>query len=83
MQDVGGDDALGPAFRQHHDHVSTGANILDVMGEVLELFELEGTNQRPVKLREESMLGACRIEAMEILFTVQDVDVLLVESGPE
>ena len=53
------------------------------MGQVFELFELEGTNQRPMKLREESMRGACRVEAMEILLTVQDVDVLLVESGPQ
>ena len=29
------------------------------------------------------MFGACRIETMEILLTVQDVDVLPVESGPE
>ena len=41
VQDVGGHDALGPAFRQHHDHESTGPNILDVMRQVLELFELE------------------------------------------
>ena len=29
------------------------------------------------------MLGAGRIEALEILLAVQDVDVLPVESGPE
>ena len=83
VQDVGGHDALGPAFRQHHDHESTRTNIVDVMGQVLELFEVEGTNQRPLKLREESMIGACRIQTLEILLVVQDVDVLAVESGPE
>ena len=29
------------------------------------------------------MFGACRIETLEILFTVQDIDVLPFESGPE
>ena len=67
VQDVGGDDALGSAFRQHHDHESTGTNILDVMRQVLELFEIKGANQRPVKLREESVRGAGRIETLEIL----------------
>ena len=83
VQDVGGDDPQGSLSRQHHDHVSTGTDICNVMGQVFELFELEGTNQRPMKLREESMRGACRVEAVGILLTVQDVDVLLVESGPQ
>ena len=83
MQDVGGDDAQDAAFRQHHDHVSTRTHIVDVVRQVLELFEVEGANQRPLKLREESMLGAGRIETLEILLIVQDVDVLAVESGPE
>ena len=83
VQDVGGHDALGPAFRQHHDHESAGANIVDVMRQVLELFEVEGTNQRALKLREEAMVGARRIETLEILLIVQDVDVLPDESGAE
>ncbi len=83
VQDVGGHDAEGPPFRQHHDHESARTKILDVMREVLEFFEVEAANQRPLELREESMVGACRIETMEILFAVQDVDVLPVESGPE
>ena len=41
VQDVGGDDAEGLAFRQHHDHESTRTNILDVMRQVLELFEFK------------------------------------------
>jgi hypothetical protein len=53
------------------------------MGEVLELFEVEGTNHRPLELREKSMFGAGRIEAMDILLTVQDIDVPPPESGPE
>ena len=83
VQDVGGHDALGAALRQHHDHESTRTNIRDVMRQVLELFEVKGTNQRPLKLREESVCGACRIETMEILLIVQEVDVLPLESGPE
>ena len=81
VQDVGGHDALGSAFRQHHDHESTCTHILDVMRQVLELFEVEGTNQRPLKLREESVVGARRVEALEILLVVQDVDVVTEESG--
>ena len=53
------------------------------MRQVLELFEVKGTNQRPLKLREESVFGACRIETIEILLIVQEVDVLPLESGPE
>jgi hypothetical protein len=54
-----------------------------VVREVLELFELERAYQRPLKLREESMLGPCRIETLQILLAVEDVDVLPVESGAE
>jgi hypothetical protein len=81
VQDVGGDGALDPALHQHHDHVSTGTNILDVMRQVLELFEIEGAYQRPLELREESVLGTGRIETLEILLVVQDVDVFTAESG--
>ena len=83
VQDVAGHDPLFPAFRQHHDHPSTRTNIVDVMREVLELLGLKGPNHRPLKLREESMFDAGRIQAMEILVAVEDVDVLLVESGAE
>ena len=83
VQDVAGHDALFPAFRQHHDHASTGANILDVMREVLELLEVEVADQRALKLCEESMFGAGLVETMEILLAVQDVDVLPLESGLE
>ena len=81
VQDVAGHDALFPAFGQHHEHTSTRSNILDVMGEVLEILGLKVTNQRPLKLREESMFGAGLVKTMEAFFTLQEVDVALVESG--
>jgi hypothetical protein len=83
MQDVGGHDAQAPALHQHHDHVPARPHVLDVMGEVLEFFELQAPDQRALKLREESMLGAGRIEPLEILVAVQHVDILAVEAGPE
>ncbi len=83
MQDVGRDDSLAAASGQHHDHVAPGAHVLDVVRQVLELFEIQRPDQRPLKLRQESMIGPGRIEATEVLLTMQDIDVLAVESGSE
>ena len=83
VQDVGGDDAQDAAFGQHHDHVAAGAHILDVVRQMLELLEVEGPDQRALELRQEAVLDAGRIETMEILLAVQDVDVLAIESGLE
>ena len=71
MQDIGGDEALGAASDQHHDHVAPGAHILDLVGQVLELLEIQGADHRALKLRDEAMLGARRIEAFEIVLAVQ------------
>ena len=72
----------------HDEEVLAVATILHDLGLAAAFngplrFEVEGANQRPLKLREESVLGPCRIETIEILLVVQDVDVLLVESRLE
>jgi hypothetical protein len=76
VQDVACHDALFPALRHHHDDVSTRTNVLDVMGEVLELLEIEGADHRAMELGEESVRGARRVQTIQIFFTVQDVDAL-------
>src|SRR4029450_818417 len=55
----------------------------DVVREVLELFELESTDQPALKLGEQSVPDAFRIEAVEVLLAVQHVDVFAAESGTE
>jgi hypothetical protein len=83
VQDVGRGDAKGSAFRQYHNHELTRSHILDVMRQVLELFELQRTDQLPLKLREKSVRGPGRVQTLKVLLAVQDVDVLLAESGLE
>ena len=54
-----------------------------LMRQLLELFELEGPNERPLHVGEESVLGSVRIETMEPLVAVKHFDVLTVESRLE
>ena len=83
VQDVGGYSALRLAFGQHHEHASTGANILDMMREVLELVEVKGANHCPLKLREEPAFGPSLVETTEPVLALQKVDVLLMKSRLE
>lgn len=74
-QDVGSDLTLVAFLREHHDHASARPHVLYIMLQVFVLVA-ERPNQRPLKLGKEPMLGARGIRAVEVLFPMEDVDVL-------
>jgi hypothetical protein len=68
-------------FRKNHDHEASCAHILDVMPKVHGLLSRPGqSNQRSLKLREEAMFGSARIEAVHVVLSVENIDVLSVNS---
>ncbi len=59
----------------------TGAHVINVASQELELRDRpEDADQRPVDLSEEPMLGPGRIEAMQTLFFVKNIDVATVDT---
>ena len=65
---------------EHHHHRSARPDVLDVVLQVL-LLVAERPNQRPLKLGKKLLLGARGIRAVEVLFPMEDVDVVQREPG--
>jgi hypothetical protein len=81
-QCVGGTQALVAFLCQHHDHESTGPNIFDMVPQMLVLLDgTSETEQRALELRQESMHFAAGIEAADVFFTVENVDVVARETS--
>ena len=74
-QDVRSGLTLVTFLREHHDHASARPHVFYQMLQVSALVA-ERSSQRPLKLRQEPMLGARGIRTVEVLFAMEDVDVL-------
>jgi hypothetical protein len=62
-------------FREHHDHASACPHVLYQVSQVLVLVT-EGSGEGPLELGKERMLGAGAIRTVEVIFPMEDVDVL-------
>jgi hypothetical protein len=66
-------------FRKSHDHEASCSHILNVMPKVHGFLNRPSqSNQRSLELREEAMFGSTRIEAMQVLLSVKNIDVFSV-----
>ena len=71
-------------LRKNHDDEAPFAHVLHVMLKIGGLLRGPGQpDQRSLESRQEAMLRSARIEAMQAIFSVQDVDVLPVNPGPK
>jgi hypothetical protein len=74
-KDVRGGLTLVTLLREHHDYASARPH---VVYQVAEMFVLvpERPGEGPLKLGQERMLGAGAIRTVEVIFPMEDVDVL-------
>jgi len=82
VQDVRGERPSLTLLGQHHDHEATCIDIFDMTHQVrVFLSRARCSNQATLKPCEESMFNAFGVEPLRTCFTVQNVDVVLVEAG--
>src|SRR5688572_18550742 len=82
VQDVSCTRALIAFLCKYHDHETPCTYIFDMVAEMPGLLGRAGdSNERPLKLREKPVFLACGIEAMQVGFAVQNIDVFSIEAG--
>ena len=79
-QDVRSGLTLVTFLREHHDHASARPHVLDQVPQVFVLVP-ERPGEGPLKLGKERMLGTGAIRTVEVIFPMEDVDVLPREPG--
>jgi hypothetical protein len=81
-QDLRSRSALRWLFGKHHDDETARSDIVDVPGQMLVFLDRSGgANQRPLEPRQKSVLCAGRIQTIQVVFAMQYVDFVPLESG--
>src|SRR5688572_18962408 len=84
VQDGGDEVASLLLLRKNHDHEASRAHVLHVMAKLSVL--LHGpcqSNQRPLELREKPMFPTLWIQTMQVLISMKNIDVSLIDTGRE
>jgi hypothetical protein len=82
VQDIRRDVAPLALPRTRHNHEAACAHVVHVMLEMFRFLSLaSGADQRALDLGKEAMAGARRIQPVQILLTVQNVDIFRIETG--
>jgi len=82
VQNVRGAYSLLTVLGEHHDYESAGTDVFEVMQQMFVFLDRAGgSNQRALKLRKKTVVGAFRVQSLRTFLTVHDVDILPIEAG--